>query len=542
VKTVGGMRPDGGDAFDRRVVAVLLADVSGYSALMGEDDERTAHAVRQLHDFVRRIVAEARGRAEPVAGDAILATFDSVAAAVEAAIRIQKRIGDETFADMRLQLRIGVHFGDVLLGEGGTQAHGDAINVASRLQQLARPGTVCVSDGVYRQIRHRLGEQVIDLGRQTLKNISDPVRAYVIVPGTPSNGRRPARRRRWLLAAGGGALVVLATLWLARGHLPLGVASPGQRPPSADVAPAPPAVTLGVMVFKQLGDHPAHSWMRDAMRDGLNTQLSALSSVKVYSKEFLDFLVTRQGLSEIEVANRLGITKMLTGSFLAVGGQVKIDTHVVDVSSGVIEASYTTTGPQERFLDLQNDVAMGIVSQLELELTAEEREALLARRATDVDALRLLLEAEGARPAPRSAPGAAPAQEPEATSRWLDALSFPSSAAAAEAPDQEGAVRDVLERYRQAMEAGDVEVLTSLYAGLTDEQRAAQERYLANVEKLKVAIGEVDLAIVGDEAVVSYTRKDEFVDRRTGRAMEIAVRLTKTLVRDGGEWRLVPGE
>jgi ketosteroid isomerase-like protein/TolB-like protein len=298
------------------------------------------------------------------------------------------------------------------------------------------------------------------------------------------------------------------------------------------------------MLFKQLGNEPENSWMREALRDGLNTQLSSLSRVKVYSKEFLDFLVTRQGLSEIEVANRLNISKMLTGSFLAVSGTVKIDTHVVDVASGVIETSYTTTGPEERFLDLQNDVALGVVARLDLPVTEQERQALLARRETDMEALRLLLESEGAGRRPPGTPSASDTTEPEATSRWMHFSWWPPSVAAAvdEGADDEERIRTLLERYRQAMQSGQVEALTSLYTELNADQRQAQERYFASVRDLEVGIAEIDIAVVGDEAVVSYTRTDRFVDRRTGRQMEIAVRLTKTLLRHEGEWKLTSGE
>src|SRR5213594_1692743 len=156
------MEPE--NTFTRRVCAVLLADVTGFSALMGEDDERTARAVQHLHAIVQGLVAEAKGYAEPSAGDSLFATFDSVVAAVDTALNIQRRVATEEFGGTRLQVRIGVHFGDVLIRGGA--AFGDAINVASRLQALAKPGTICISDGVYRQVRNKFDEQFLDLGQQ----------------------------------------------------------------------------------------------------------------------------------------------------------------------------------------------------------------------------------------------------------------------------------------------------------------------------------------------------------------------------------------
>ena len=164
------MEPD--NTFTRRVCAVLLADVTGFSKLMGEDDERTARAVDHLQSIAQGIVSDSNGRAEPVAGDALFATFDSVVAAVQAAVTIQRRLADEMFEGQRLQIRIGVHLGDVLLRDG--RAFGDAINIAARLQALARPGTICISEGVYRQVRNKFDEQFVDLGAQHLKNIASP--------------------------------------------------------------------------------------------------------------------------------------------------------------------------------------------------------------------------------------------------------------------------------------------------------------------------------------------------------------------------------
>jgi class 3 adenylate cyclase/TolB-like protein len=534
-----GYKPnvESGVGYTRRVLAVLVADVSGFSALMGQDDERTARDVRRIQHLIGTIAAEQGGHAEPQAGDSIAVRFESVLAAVRSALQVQEQLAREATGDRPLRLRIGIHFGDVLVEAGGA-ALGDAINVAARLCALARPGTVCVSDGVYRHVRGRFDEPVEDLGRQRLKNISDPVHAYLIVP----HGAERARRRRYLqvaVVAGLVAVVVGGALWLWPLRSRLGPV-PGFAPTSETAAgtatPGAPQteVTLGVMLFKPLRDDPEHAWMQEALRDGLNTQLSGLSKVKVYSKEFLDLLIMKQGLSEIEAANKLGIKEMLTGSFVVVEDTLRIETHVVDVASGVIEVSYTTMGPVKQFLSLQTKMTENVISRLDLPITPEERKTLLAQQNTDVDALKMLLEAEGgATPAPSKPPPG-----PGSSLRWwLDRVGVRAAWA-----DDRGDIAAVLEAYRKATEAHEMPALAALYVEFSPDQQAAQQRYFDNVKDLKMGISDVDAVVVGDDAVVSYTRTDDFTDARTGRPVHVQVRLTKNLKRTASGWKIGAGK
>jgi adenylate cyclase len=534
-------RPEG--SYTRRILAVLVGDVSGFSALMGHDDERTARDVQRVRAVVAAIAGELGGQAEPQAGDSIAVRFESVVAAVQAALRVQEQLAEEATTEQQLRLRVGIHFGDVLVEAGGS-ALGDAINVAARLCALARPGTICVSEGVYRHVRGRFDEPVEDLGRLRLKNISDPVHAYLIVPRAAGRVRRRHRSATaWaaavLVVAMLGAASWLWPFWPRRPPSPLGIE--GARPPvagtpEAGAEKAPQTeVTLGVMLFKPLRDDPENLWMREALRDGLNTQLSGLTKVKVYSKEFIDFLISREGLSEIEAANKLGITKMLSGSFLAVGDTLRIETHVVDVTSGMIEASYTTMGPVKQFLSLQTKMTEGLIARLDIPITPDERKTLLAQQNTDVEALKMLLEAEG---------GATPAPPPKPTGpessllRWLARLGTPAAAWA----DDRADITAVLEAYRKATEAHEMPAVAAVYVELSPDQQAAQQRYFDNVKDLKIVISDVDAAVVGDEAVVSYTRTDDFTDARTGRPMHVQVRLTKTLKRTDSGWKLAAGK
>jgi len=538
----------GHEEFTRRICAILLADVTGYSALVGADDERTARSVRELQDVVCEIVVAAKGQAEPRAGDAIFATFDSVVAAVDAGLAILQRVSSQEFTGQRLQVRIGLHFGDVLRREGGAlgDAVGEAINIAARLEGLAKPGTICISEGVYQHVRNKVDARFVDLGRQKLKNIVNPVHAYLILLADHGSPRRrvplPSRRMALggalALIVGIGAALLVPRLWDPSGARRLAGKEDG-APVSIKDAVAPVSdepLALGVMLFKGRGEASDDDWRCEALRDGLNAQLSRLSQVKVYSKEFIDFLIRRKGLSEIEAATQLGIRKMLSGSYVATQHALEIEIHVVDVQTGVLETSYTASGSQQNFLELQKQLTLGVVSQLQLPVTDEEKQMLLAQRNTDADALKLLMQVEGGLPAEGPTPG-----QPEPRSQ-LNGVPWWSIVRRAQADDQpaaEAAVRDVVERYRRAMEAGQVAEIAQLYTQFPPELQNVQQRYFEGVRNLRVAIDSLDVAVVGDDAVASYTRTDDFTDIRTGRPMHLSVRVTKTLRRADGSWKLL---
>lgn len=168
---------------ERRLAAILSADVAGYSRLMAHDDEETVRALSECRQELARIAGEHRGRIVDATGDSVLVEFPSALEAVDAAVRIQASIaerGRAVAADRRMEFRIGVHLGDVMVD--GERIYGDGINVAARLQELAPPGGVCVSGTVHEQVRRRIEAGFEDLGQRRFKNIPDPVSAYRVLP------------------------------------------------------------------------------------------------------------------------------------------------------------------------------------------------------------------------------------------------------------------------------------------------------------------------------------------------------------------------
>src|SRR6266446_3459349 len=188
----------------RKLAAILHADVVGFSRLMGVDEAGTHRALGELRGAVDPLIAAHGGRIVGTAGDSLLADFSSVVDALSCAVEVQqaaRTINDPIPVDRRLELRIGVNLGDVIVD--GDDIFGDGANIAARLEALARPGTVCISQTVYDQVRNKLDLDYRPLGSHRVKNIAEPVRAYAV--GVPAAAPRPRRGRPIPATAAGAA-------------------------------------------------------------------------------------------------------------------------------------------------------------------------------------------------------------------------------------------------------------------------------------------------------------------------------------------------
>src|SRR5437764_7314374 len=195
----------------RKLAAILHADVVGFSRLMGEDEAATHEALGKLRHAVDPLITEHGGRIVGTAGDSLLADFSSVVDAVNCAVEMQRAaraINDPIPPERRLELRIGVNLGDVIVD--GDDIFGDGVNIAARLEALAQPGTVCISHTVYEHVRNKVDLNYRALGSHRVKNIAEPVRAYAV--GIPAAAPRPRRGRPVFAIAGGAAALVVGGL------------------------------------------------------------------------------------------------------------------------------------------------------------------------------------------------------------------------------------------------------------------------------------------------------------------------------------------
>src|SRR5580698_411754 len=267
----------------RKLAAILVADVVGYSRLAGADEERTLARLRGLRsDLIDPAIAAHHGRIVKRTGDGSIIEFRSVVDAVHCAIEVQHGMIERNAGvppERRIEFRIGIHLGDVVEESDG-DLMGDGVNIAARLEGIAKPGAICLSEDAYRQVKGRLDLKVSDLGPTQLKNIAEPVRVYALQVGKPArvkpgNPGAPKRRSRFaLLAAGLVALAAIAAgVWVA--------VRPARGP---EVSATTPRLSIVVLPFANLSGDPAQDYLADVLTEELTASLSRISGTFVIAR------------------------------------------------------------------------------------------------------------------------------------------------------------------------------------------------------------------------------------------------------------------
>jgi adenylate cyclase len=312
-------------SIQRRLAAILAADIAGYSRLMHEDEPATVRDLKSHQSVILPLIGRHGGRIIDTAGDGIMAEFPSVIGATECAVEIQTVMAqrnEEVPESRRMRFRIGINLGDVIHDD--TRIYGDGINIAARLEALAEPGGVLVSNTVHDQVRGKLPLTFEDVGERQVKNIERPVRMYRLhIPGVSPQavatlGRRPAmtnRRRRmvWGLAI---FLVLLGTggaWWMGSPFLP------GRR---ADRTEAP-RLSIVVLPFTNLSGDPSQEYFADGMTEDLTSDLSRIAGSFVISRNTA-FTFKGRAVDARLIGRELGVRYVLEGSVRRMGGTVRV--------------------------------------------------------------------------------------------------------------------------------------------------------------------------------------------------------------------------
>ncbi len=365
---------------ERRLAAILAADVVGYSRLMEADEEATVSTLSTYREIIEGLVASHHGRVFGSAGDSVIAEFASPVEAVRCAVEIQRELESHNVdlaEDRRMRLRIGVNLGDVIVE--GDNLLGDGVNIAARLESLADPGGISLARSVFDQVKKKLHLGYEYLGEHEVKNIAEPVQVYRVLtePGAAGKIIGETKRatqswKRMALAAVAFVLIGVAgaVTWLKPWE-------PREEPASVeDMAfPLPDRPSLVVLPFSNMSDDPSQGYFADGMTEDLITDLSKISGLFVIARNS-SFSYKGQQVKVRQVAEDLGVRYVLKGSVRRAGDQVRINVQLIDATTGGHLWAERYDGTLADIFVLQDRVTEKIVSALAVKLTFEDRKAL----------------------------------------------------------------------------------------------------------------------------------------------------------------------
>jgi len=330
----------------RKIVAILAADIVGYSRLAGADEDRILARLRALRsDLIDPIIAVHQGRVVKRTGDGALVEFLSVVNAVRCAVEVQNGMVERNSGlppERRIEFRIGIHLGDVV-EEADGDLMGDGVNIAARLEGIAKPNTICLSEDAYRQVKARLDLVVSDLGEQNLKNIVEPVRVYSLAVG-----------------------------------------SPAQATPAAAAAGAP-RLSIVVLPFANIGGDPEQEYFVDGVTESLTTDLSRIGGSFVIARNTA-FTYKGKPVDVKKIGRELNVRYVLEGSVQRGGQRMRMNIQLIDTETGNHLWAERFDKPLADLFDMQDEVVARLANQLGAQLiAAEARRAELAPQSDSMD-------------------------------------------------------------------------------------------------------------------------------------------------------------
>src|SRR5271170_7568163 len=322
----------------RKIAAILVADVVGYSRLAGADEDRTLSRLRGLRsDLIDPAIAAHHGRVVKRTGDGILIEFRSVVDAVRCAIEVQTGLIERNAGvppDRRIEFRIGIHLGDVV-EEADGDLMGDGVNIAARLEGIAEPGAICLSEDAYRQVKGRLDLAATDLGPTQLKNIADPIRVYSLQVGAPAE------------------------------------AKPASAP--ASEKSAPPRLSIVVLPFANIGGGADQDPFVDGVTESLTTDLSRIRGSFVIGRNTA-FTHKGKAVDLKQIGRELNVRYVLEGSVQRSGNRMRVNVQLIDAETGDHLWAERFDKPLADLFDMQDEIVARLAGALNAGmLTAEAR-------------------------------------------------------------------------------------------------------------------------------------------------------------------------
>jgi TolB-like protein/class 3 adenylate cyclase/tetratricopeptide (TPR) repeat protein len=338
----------------RKLAAILVVDAVGYSRLVGADEERTLARLRGLRsDLIDPAIAAHHGRVVKRTGDGGIVEFRSVVDAVRCAIEVQDAMIERNAgvpAGRRIEFRIGIHLGDVV-EEADGDLMGDSVNIAARLEVIAAPGAICLSEDAYRQVKGRLDLTVSDLGLKELKNIAEPVRVYLLRVGQPE-ASKPTR-----------------AVELEKS--------------------SPPRLSIVVLPFANIGADPEQEHFADGVTENLTTDLSRIRGAIVIARNTA-FAYKGKPLDAKTILRELNVRYVLEGSVQRSGGRMRVNVQLIDAEAGSHLWAERFDKPVADLFDMQDEIVARLAGQLRAELVGAE--ARRAEQAPNPDSMDLCFQ------------------------------------------------------------------------------------------------------------------------------------------------------
>ena len=339
----------------RRLAAILAADIAGYSRLMAADEAGTLAQLRRLRaEVIDPRIAAYQGHVVGSAGDSLLIEFASAVNAVQCAVELQAGLAERNAdlpEDRRMIFRMGVNLGDVIAGDG--TIHGDGVNIAARLEKLAKPGDVCISQSVLDQVRGKIACHFLDLGPQQLHNIPRPVHAYKVFPKNQSEISQPADKAH----------------------------APSQDMPS-----------IAVLPFTNMSGDPEQEYFSDGITEDIITELSRFRSLFVIARNS-SFTYKGRAANIVEIGRTLGVRYVAEGSVRRAGNRVRVTAQLVDTRTGSHLWAERFDRDLEDVFAVQDEVTRSIVTNIAPVLAAESLQTAKRKPPEDMQAYDYLLKA-----------------------------------------------------------------------------------------------------------------------------------------------------
>ena len=374
------------DQLKRKLTTILSADVKGYSRLMGEDEEWTLRTLNTYKGLIRNLVGEHRGRVVASPGDNVLAEFASVVDAVECAVEIQQVLKAKNAIlpeTRKMDFRIGINLGDVI--EEEDSIYGDGVNIAARLEGLADPGGICISESAFQQIENKIPLHYDYLGEHQVKNITKPVRVYrakiesEVTPSSAAIGKKPAWKGLSKMAISIIAIIVIASAAVLYQFAFRPSASKTEVASKEKMAfPLPDIPSIAVLPFVNMSKDPDQEFLCDAMTEEIISALSKVPRLFVIARNST-FTYKGKPVKVKQVSEELGVRYVLEGSFQRSGDRVRITAQLIDALKGDhLWAESYDRDLKDRFA-VQDEITLKIVKAMQMKLTAGEESYLVQK-------------------------------------------------------------------------------------------------------------------------------------------------------------------